>query len=101
MSQSLPISIPQAEIEALCQRWHITWLALFGSVLRDDFTPDSDVDVLVTFEPGFVLGWDFTEIGFELTDLFGHEVDLNTPDMLSKYFRDEVLAEALTLYVAA
>jgi predicted nucleotidyltransferase len=75
--------------------------ALFGSVLRDDFTPESDVDVLVEFEPGFVPGLRFFSMEEELSTILGRKVDLNTPGFLSRYFRDRVLAEAETQYVAA
>ena len=95
------IPIPHAEIEAFCRRNHIRRLALFGSVLREDFTPNSDVDVLVEFEPGKVPGLAFFALQDQLSELLGRRVDLNTPNELSKYFRDEVLAEAEVLYDAA
>ncbi len=101
MATRARIPIPQSEIEAFCRRNHIRRLALFGSVLRDDFTPDSDVDVLVEFEPGKTPGFEFIAVQDELSDLLGREVDLNTPDCLSKYFRDDVLAAAEVLYDAA
>ncbi|MEQ1840812.1 MAG: nucleotidyltransferase domain-containing protein [Verrucomicrobiales bacterium] len=70
--------------------------------LRDDFTPESDIDLLVEFMPETRMGlFGFHEVEAALTDLFGRQVDLNTADSLSQYFRDEVLAEAETLYVAA
>lgn len=92
------ISLPMKEIEALCERYHIRKLSLFGSVLRDDFRPDSDIDVLVEFEPGAVIGLKFIEIQEELSRLFGREVDLNTPNSLSRHFRDKVIANAEILY---
>jgi len=101
MTTRARIAIPTAEIEAFCRRHHIRRLALFGSVIRDDFTPDSDIDVLVEFEPGNSPGYAFFGMQDELSDLLGRQVDLNTPQALSKYFRDEVLAEAESLYVAA
>ncbi len=101
MATRARIAVPQAEIEAFCRRNHIRRLALFGSVIREDFTPDSDVDVLVEFEPGKTPGYAFFGMQDELSDLLGRQVDLNTPQDLSKYFRDEVLAEAESLYVAA
>ncbi|KPJ76929.1 MAG: DNA polymerase III subunit beta [Planctomycetes bacterium DG_20] len=76
-------------------------LALFGSVLRDDFCPGSDVDVLVEFEPGHTPGLDFFDMQDELSTILGHNVDLNTPNFLSPYFRDRVMAEAEVLYDAA
>ena len=95
------IHVPQAEIEALSRRHRIRKLALFGSVLRDDFTPGSDVDVLVEFEPGTRVGLRFFALEQELSELLGRKVDLNTPGFLSKLFRDQVIAEADPLYVAA
>ena len=95
------IDIPQEKIAAFCRRHRIRRLALFGSILRDDFAPESDIDVLVEFEAGATPGWDFFGMQQELTDILGHKVDLNTPAELSRYFRDEVLREARELYVAA
>lgn len=88
-------------VAAFCRRHHVRRLALFGSVLRDDFTPESDVDVLVEFEPGHVPGLAFFAMEAELSAIVGRKVDLNTPGFLSRYFRAEVLAEAETQYVAA
>ena len=84
-----------------CRRHHIRELALFGSVLRDDFGPDSDVDMLVEFESGHTPGLAFFRIERELSELLGRKVDLNTPRDLSRYFRDEVVREAEVLYAAA
>ena len=98
---SARIDIPIAAIAAFCRRNHIRRLALFGSVLRDDFGPDSDVDILVEFEPGTRVGLRFFGMEQELSDLLGRKVDLNTPGFLSEYYRDEVLAEAEALYDAA
>ena len=95
------IEIPRERIAEFCRRHGIRWLALFGSVLRDDFGPDSDVDVLVEFEPGMRLGFGFFRVEGELAEILGRRVDLRTPRELSKYFRDEVLAEAEDVYVAA
>jgi hypothetical protein len=92
------IPVPKHEIARFCQRHHIQRLALFGSVLRSDFRPDSDVDVLVQFEPGKAPGWEFFDLQDELTSILGRRVDLNTPGFLSRYFRDQVLAEAETVY---
>lgn len=69
--------------------------------MRDDFGPDSDVDVLVQFEPGKAPGWDFFAMQDELTSILGRRVDLNTPGFLSRYFRDRVVAEAETVYERA
>ncbi len=95
------IEVPREQIAEFCRRHHIRRLAFFGSVLRDDFTPVSDVDVLVEFEPGKTPGLAFFKMQDELSDILGRRVDLNTPNELSKYFRDEVLAEAEPIYGAA
>lgn len=96
---SLSINIPRQQIAELCRRHHIRRLALFGSVLRDDFGPESDVDVLVEFEPGRTPGLGFFGIEIELSELLGRKVDLNTPMFLSRYFRDEILEKSQDLYV--
>jgi hypothetical protein len=95
------IEIPKDRIAEFCRINHIRRLALFGSVLRDDFGPDSDIDVLVEFEPGQTPGLRFFGMEIELSEILGRKVDLNTPGFLSKYFRDEVLAEAEVQYDAA
>jgi predicted nucleotidyltransferase len=95
------IAISQEVVADFCQRHYIRRLALFGSVLRDDFRPDSDVDVLVEFEEGHTPGLDFFSMQDELSELMGRKVDLNTPGFLSAYFKDRVLAEAEVLYDAA
>jgi hypothetical protein len=95
------LTIDRQAVAAFCRRHHVRRLALFGSVLRDDFTPESDVDVLVEFEPGLVPGLRFFSMEEELSTILGRKVDLNTPGFLSRYFRDKVLEEAETLYLAA
>ena len=95
------IDIPKEKIINFCQKHHILKLALFGSVLREDFRPDSDVDVLVEFAPECVPGLAFFTMEAELSEILGRRVDLNTPGFLSRYFRDEVLGEAEVQYVAA
>jgi predicted nucleotidyltransferase len=97
----LRIEIPEARITDFCRRHHTRRLAFFGSVLRDDFTPESDVDMLVEFEPGRTPGFAFFRMERELSDILGRRVDLNTPKSLSQYFRDEILAEAEDAYVQA
>ncbi len=93
------ISVPHNEIAAFCRRHHVRRLALFGSVLRDDFGPDSDVDVLVEFEPGHSVGLiTFAAMQLELSAILGHEVDLRTPASLSHYFRQKVLETAKVQY---
>jgi len=94
------ISIPEDRVAEFCRRHHIRRLALFGSVLRDDFRPGSDVDVLVEFEPGHVPGLAFFGMEAELSEIIGHKVDLNTPGFLGRHFRDTVLEEAEVQYDA-
>jgi hypothetical protein len=89
------------EIAAFCQRWQISEFALFGSVLRDDFGPESDIDVLVTFAPGAIIGLNFITIQNELSALLGRRVDLNTYGFLSRHFRDRVRAAAEVIYERA
>lgn len=95
------IEIPMDKIEAFCRGNRIRRLALFGSILRDDFGPDSDIDVLVEFQAGATPGFGFFSIQRALSAMLGRPVDLNTPQELSRYFRDEVLHEAEVLYDAA
>ena len=95
------IDIHREVIADFCRRNRIRRLALFGSVLHGDFQPDSDVDVLVEFEAGVHLGLRFFDIQDELSKLIGRKVDLNTPNFLSPYFRDQVLREAEDLYAHA
>jgi predicted nucleotidyltransferase len=94
------ISIDSERLAEFCRRHHIRKLALFGSVLREDFGPDSDVDVLVEFEPDHVPGLAFVSMEAELAEMLERKVDLNTPGFLSPYFRDRVLAEAEVQYAA-
>lgn len=96
---SARIAIDPDKIAEFCPQHRIRRLALFGSVLRDDFSPDSDVDVLVEFEPGQVVGLRFIRIQEELSQLFGgHKVDLVTPKLLNRRIRDRVLATAEVQY---
>jgi predicted nucleotidyltransferase len=97
---SLKISIPQDEVADFCRRQHIRRLSFFGSVLRDDFGPDSDVDVLVEFEPDHVPGLiRLAGMEIELAQILeGRKVDMNTPQCLSRYFRDQVQTEAKVQY---
>ena len=86
------IQVPTERIVEFCNRHHIRRMALLGSVLRDDFRPDSDVDVLVEFEPGQVVGLiRMAGLEIELSEVLGRKVDLRTPSDLSRYFRDEVV----------
>ena len=99
---SVRILIDRQKIAEFCRRRHIQRLALFGSVLRGDFRPDSDVDVLVEFEPGTSVGFlRLAAMELELTEILGRRADLRTAAELSRYFRDEVLKEAEVQYNAA
>jgi len=95
------ITIDRQRLGEFCRRHHIRRLAFFGSVLRDDFGPHSDVDILVEFEPGQVPGFGMVDLEDELSALVGRKVDLHTPGSLSKYFRDRVVREAQDQYVRA
>lgn len=94
----IEIDIPQDRLHELCRRYHIRKLSVFGSALGEAFTADSDIDILVEFDPQHIPGLAFFTIQDELTSLFKREVDLNTPGFLSRYFRDQVLREAKVLY---
>ncbi len=89
------------ELEDFCRRHHIRLLSFFGSVVRDDFTPGSDVDVLVEFEAGHTPGYDFFLIEAELSRLLGREVDLLTRNFLSPEIQQSALSEAVTIYEQA
>ena len=97
---SLKLKVSKKQIEDFCLRHHIRRLAVFGSALRPDFRPESDVDVLVEFEPGATPGLDFFKMQRELSEILGRKVDLNTAEDLSPYFRGEVMNEAEVLYDA-
>jgi hypothetical protein len=96
------LQIPQGRVAEFCRRHRIRKLALFGSVLREDFSPTSDVDVLVEFESGAKVGlMALARMELELSEIVGRKVDLNTEGFLSRYFRGEVLREAEVQYVAS
>lgn len=92
------ISFPQDKVAEFGRRHHIRKLALFGSVLRDDFQPNSHIDVLVEFKPGYTPGFAFFGVEDDLSGLLGRKVELHTPNFLSRYFRDRVQAEAEIQY---
>jgi uncharacterized protein len=95
------IRLDKERIARFCQSNHIRRLSLFGSVLRDDFGPDSDVDVLVEFEPGARVGLiRLAGIEAELSGILGRKADVRTPMDLSRYFRDRVVADAEVQYAA-
>lgn len=91
--------LPVDQIARFCQKHHIQRLMLFGSSLREDFTPDSDIDVLVEFEAGAQITYfDLADAKHELAHLLGRDVDIGTPASLSPYIRDRVLASAQVIY---
>jgi predicted nucleotidyltransferase len=92
------IPVDRARIADFCRRHYIRKLAFFGSVLRDDFSPDSDVDVLVEFEPDHIPGLAFFGMELELAAILGRRADLNTPQFLSPAFRRQALEEAEVQY---
>ena len=96
------INIPQDQIEDFCRRWKIKEFALFGSVLREDFRPDSDIDVLVSFEPDGGITFDIrVEMLDELAEIFGREVDLVEKDTIRNPFRrHDILTTKEVVYAA-
>ena len=99
MATKIQIEIPKKKIEEFCRKHHILKLSFFGSVLGKNFGPDSDVDVLVEFEQGQVVGFlRLSGMEIELSEILGRKVDLRTPAELSRYFRQEVLDSAEIQY---
>jgi len=93
------LALPQAEIEEFCRRNHIRKLSLFGSVLTPRFRRESDIDVLVEFEPGSKITlFDVAGMELELTEKLGRKVDLRTAGDISRYFRDQVVSTAAIQY---
>ncbi len=96
------LRIPKKQLAEFCKKNYITKLSLFGSAIRDDFGPNSDVDMLVEFGPEARFGLiGFAGLELELSEILGRKVDLNTPDCVSKYYREKVFAEAEVQYDAA
>ena len=94
--------IPRAELETFCWRHHITRMSLFGSALRDELEPGSDIDILVEFDKNHMPGlFDVSRMEIELSETIGRKVDLRTPEDLSRYFRDEVVKNAEVHYEEA
>ncbi len=100
-THALPIEVPYEEVAAFCRRHHIRRLAFFGSVLREDFGPESDIDVLVEFEEGYRPGLEFFGMGDELAAILGRPVDFLTEKWIDERFLPRVQAQALDVYVAA
>jgi predicted nucleotidyltransferase len=101
MTAKLSLTIPQEEIVAFCRRHHIRRLALFGSSLHGQAESGSDLDVLVEFDSEHIPGLAFFAVQEELSQILGRRVDLNTPQFLSPYFRQQVQAEAAVIYEQA
>lgn len=97
----IQIDLPMERLIDFCKQNQIQKMAVFGSVLREDFSHDSDIDILVEFKPDARVGLNFFRMEHELSEILGRKVDLNTLGFLSKQFRDEVLREAEVLYDAA
>ncbi|MGI8793368.1 MAG: nucleotidyltransferase family protein [Acidimicrobiales bacterium] len=94
------LEIDDQSLAEICRRWHLRELSLFGSVLRDDFGPESDVDLLYAFEDGHVPGWAIVDLADELETLFGRRIDLVGRGSVHWLIRDEVLAQARPLHAA-
>ena len=92
--------IAREELSEVCQKYYVRKLSVFGSALRGEDREDSDLDILVEFVPGHVPGFAFVDIQEELSAILGRQVDLRTPFDLSRYFREDVLKEAQSLYAA-
>lgn len=103
MDIKIPSPIREKQIAAFCMQHKILKLSLFGSVLRDDFGPESDIDVLVEFLPDAKVGlFELYDLEMELSSIFGgRKVEINTLRSLSKYFRERVMDEARVQYVQA
>ena len=101
MIVELPILIDEQKLTAFCRERGIKKLSVFGSVLRQDFSPSSDLDVLVEFLPGRTPGLAFFGYADQLATLLGRKVDLNTPGFLNRHFRNDILSHAITLYEQA
>jgi hypothetical protein len=102
MATKAKFEIPRDKVAEFCKNNQIKKLSLFGSVLRKDFQSQSDIDILVEFEPGARVGMiRLAGLELELGEILGRRVDLNTQGFLSKYYRDQVLSEAEVQYDAA
>lgn len=101
MNEAMTIHVNHSEIESFCKRHHITRFAFFGSVLSERFGPESDLDVLVNFDPEHIPTlFDLVHMEDELAGLFGRKIDLRTPEELSDLFRDAVVSSAHVEYAA-
>jgi predicted nucleotidyltransferase len=94
------VEVDEARLAAICDKYGIAELKVFGSRARGTGKPDSDIDVLYTLRPGRRLGWEIEQLADELTDLFGHKVDLVSLRALHPLLQPSVLAEARPVYAA-
>ena len=101
LEKDIPFEVDRQVLADFCRKHHIAKLAFFGSVLRDDFRPDSDVDVLVEFEPEQIHGlFELIRMQLEFSEIIGREADFRTPNDLGRYIRDRVIAGARVQYAA-
>lgn len=99
MASKMKIEVPRERVATFCRKHHIRKLSFFGSAISDHFTQDSDVDVLVEFERGQVVGLlRLAAMEIEFSEILGRKVDMRTPADLSRYFRDDVLSIAEVQY---
>lgn len=99
---TIQVDLPQEALRQFCARWHVSELSLFGSVLRDDFRPDSDLDFLVSFEANAHIGlWDMAQMVIELESMFGRKVDLVEKEGLSNPYRKQAILDHREIVYAA
>jgi predicted nucleotidyltransferase len=94
------LEVDERRLAEICRRYGVVRLDLFGSALHDDFTDDSDIDLLYELRPDARLGWEIVDMQRELEELFGRKVDLVGRQSIHWYIRDDVLAEARLLHAA-
>lgn len=94
------LEVPVEALAAVCRKYHVRELSVFGSAARDDMHPDSDVDLLVVFEPDAKIGWEFFDLEIELERLFGRKVDLGEKEALKPRVRPSALRDARVIYAA-
>ena len=100
MTLASGIEIPSEKIADLCRRYHVWEMAIFGSAARGELRPDSDIDIMVEFEPNASIGWEFFELEEELTRIFGRRINLGTKRSLKPWIKPGALRDALVIYAA-
>ena len=95
------VPIPYEAIASFCEKYHIVKMWLFGSILREDFTDDSDIDVLVEFDPDHIPAWEYFSLADELGSILGRDVDLGTPKSLKAYLKDRITQSSQVIYERA